>query len=99
MDFLRSFVGLMLGKLRLRLLAVEPSANSSQRTNVTLPFVPWEQVRNIPMIGFLGLAVCVDIVGQIRHRSIRKVNHMAHLSGYTLGILVAESFKHRASLR
>lgn len=75
------------------------SANSSQRANVTLPFVPWEQVRNIPMISFLGLAVCVDIVGQIRHRSLKRVNHMAHLSGYTLGILVAESFKHRPILR
>lgn len=70
-----------------------------KRANVTLPFVQWEQLRNIPMISFLGLAVCVDIAGQIRHRSLKKVNHMAHLCGYTLGILVAESFKHGASLR
>lgn len=85
--------------LRLRLLAVKPSANASRRANVTLPFVKWEQLRNIPIISFLGLAVCVDIVGQIRYRSLKKVNHMAHLSGYTLGILAAESFKHGASLR
>lgn len=51
------------------------------------------------MISFLGLAVGLDIVGQIRHRSLKKVNHLAHLSGYTLGILFAESFKHEASLR
>lgn len=97
-DFLRSYVGITLGKSVSAFLAVKPSANSSQRANVTLPFVQWEQVRNIPMIGFLGLAVCVDIVGQIRHRSLKKVNHMAHLCGYTLGILVAENFKHGASV-
>lgn len=73
---------------------MKPSANFRQRNNVTLPFVPWEQVRNIPLISFLGLAVFVDIVGQIRHRSLKKVNHMAHLSGYILGILVAENFRH-----
>lgn len=73
---------------------MKPSANFGQRNNVTLPFVPWEQVRNIPLISFLGLAVFVDIVGQIRHRSLTKVNHMAHLSGYILGILVAENFRH-----
>lgn len=78
---------------------MKPPANPPQRANVTLPFVQWELVRNIPMIGFLGFAVCVDIVGQIRHRSLKKVNHMAHLSGYTLGILVAECFKQRANLR
>lgn len=80
-------------------LAVKPPANASQRANVTLPFVQWELVRNIPMVGFLCLAVCVDILGQIRHRSLKKVNHMAHLCGYTLGILVAESFKQGASVR
>lgn len=73
---------------------MKPSANFRQRNNVTLPFVPWEQVRNIPLISFLGLAVFVDIVGQIQHRSLTKVNHMAHLSGYILGILVAENFRH-----
>lgn len=78
---------------------MKTSTNSSERANVTLPFVPWEQFRNIPMISFLGLAVCVDIVGQIRHRSLIKTNHMAHLSGYSLGILIAESFKYRASLQ
>lgn len=85
--------------LRLRPLDVKPPANPPQRANVTLPFVRWELVRNIPMISFLGLAVGLDIVGQIRHRSLKKVNHLAHLSGYTLGILFAESFKHEASLR
>lgn len=97
--FLRSYVGLTLGNSVSPFLAMKPSTNSSQRANLTLPFVQWEQVRNIPMIGFLGLAACVDIVGQIRHRSLKKVNHMAHLCGYTLGIFVAESFKHGASVR
>lgn len=99
MDFLRSYVGLTLGNSVASFLVVKTSANFRQRHIVTLPFVPWEQVRNIPMISFLGLAVLVDIVGQIRHRSLTRVNHMAHLSGYMLGILVAENFRHRSSLR
>lgn len=85
--------------LRRRSSAVKLSANFRQRNNVTLPFMPWEQVRSIPIISFLGLAVFVDIMGQIRHRSLGRVNHMAHLIGYILGILVAENFKLRSSLR
>lgn len=99
MDFLRSCVGPTLGNFRSRFSAMKPSADFRQRNNITLPFVPWEQFRNIPMISILGLAMFIDIVGQIRHRSLTRVNHMAHLSGYMLGILVAENFKHRSSLR